>query len=770
MTQSIFITASNPFGFPVGSMQSVSDAVALQALGDVTQQGGWGRLSQTVTQLPDTPQQLANGALTPAQATAVAPLILTTGTAAASANSAAILAALKANAGPISIIQPGLYYINRTIEPRSHQRIYTAPGVELHLAAGSNCNMLRNYYAQNAIDRLNVSIASNVATFTENGHNRLAGDQVYIEGCQGNTGINGLQTIASVSGNNWTIAAASNTALTNDLYHRVFIARAYQLPAANFSRTSNVVTVTEAGHTRQPGDHVYIAGLATDTSFNGMAEITTVVRGTSWAYASTGSNGSPTGAANVLGDTDIDLDIACLNYDAANNNSDSLGATCITLGNIGNCRVRMPAMIDGASRAAQIFNAGYSDFPIMWAYKGKGTTQFESNCNEITVGDVRGFSITDDALAWGVTGQITPFGDTASPSGQGSMGTLRVGVVNGTPATALLKLFAYTGYDAGRVKILELAGSQQTIIGDATTAGGGGTLTELTIDDFAPTPPLNQPALWFQSGGFSTIGKVNIGRFVDLPASPATTGYGIWFNQAVGAISIDNLESKAQRTAAPLFLIASAVTSISIGRLFTSTGVGTSNQTFLLAAGGVVGLVQIGRWNHVGSGVTASAACQEQGGGYASILQVGQLQVTNCVAFYQCVDTNSQTHNIELGNVYMDTLNQGFGGGTGGTYNIQVGTLQATNLSNNLLQWYQNSPTVNFSCANLSHPAGQGCLFSGTTFMHLNSMGMKIDMGANAGSPPSELTPSAGDLLWNTNATGTGLYGRTAAGAWTKVF
>lgn len=63
MTQSIFITASNPFGFPVGSTQSVSDAVALQAIGgDLSPQGAWGKLASVIPANPQTPVQRAAGA------------------------------------------------------------------------------------------------------------------------------------------------------------------------------------------------------------------------------------------------------------------------------------------------------------------------------------------------------------------------------------------------------------------------------------------------------------------------------------------------------------------------------------------------------------------------------------------------------------------------------------------------------------------------------------------------------------------------------------
>ena len=75
MTQSIFITAANPYGFAVGSAQVVSDAIAVQALADIALKGGWGQLSSVTQVAPQTPTDLARGALTPNQAAQVVALV-----------------------------------------------------------------------------------------------------------------------------------------------------------------------------------------------------------------------------------------------------------------------------------------------------------------------------------------------------------------------------------------------------------------------------------------------------------------------------------------------------------------------------------------------------------------------------------------------------------------------------------------------------------------------------------------------------------------------
>lgn len=67
-------------------------------------------------------------------------------------------------------------------------------------------------------------------------------------------------------------------------------------------RASNVVTVSEAGHTKAVGDLVFVKAVSssgTDSSFIATVTVLSVVAGVSWTYASTGSNGTA-GAATVF--------------------------------------------------------------------------------------------------------------------------------------------------------------------------------------------------------------------------------------------------------------------------------------------------------------------------------------------------------------------------------------------------------------------------------------------------------------------------------------
>ena len=62
------------------------------------------------------------------------------------------------------------------------------------------------------------------------------------------------------------------------------------MPAAQMTRASNVVTVSDVGHTRVAGDQVFLSG-GSDSSFRGLVTVLSVTA-TAWTYASTGSNGT----------------------------------------------------------------------------------------------------------------------------------------------------------------------------------------------------------------------------------------------------------------------------------------------------------------------------------------------------------------------------------------------------------------------------------------------------------------------------------------------
>ena len=69
-----------------------------------------------------------------------------------------------------------------------------------------------------------------------------------------------------------------------------------------------------------------------------------------------------------------------------------------------------------------------------------------------------------------------------------------------------------------------------------------------------------------------------------------------------------------------------------------------------------------------------------------------------------------------------------------------------------------------------SFPAGKAMRNAAGLTNSASGRGVQLDLGTNAGSTPAGMSPTPGDVVWNTNATGGGLYGRSAAGSWVLIF
>jgi len=480
--------------------------------------------------------------LTTAQAAAVAPVsVYMNSVSDAAANARAINAALTTT-GKALLIGNGtdICWISRTIEPSAWQSLKTY-GVSLKLAPGSNCNIVRNRSAQQSINPTNsVEIVSSVlARLNLPGHNLAVGGSVYIVGARGNTTLNGVKVISAISGNLVSVPISSGAALTNTAQQPVHVGRYNPLAGSNFVRSSNVVTVTETGHKRLIGDHVYIAALSGANTFNGMARLTGSVPGVSWSYANTGANETATGTAQLAGDTMLDIDLWETDYNFPSNIYSDLDAVNVTLGNIGNSSATMRLNRNGPSRSVQIFNAGYLKVPFAHAEGQKGTFQIESNCHEVHVGEVSLQNGTDDIIAWGVTGDDGAFGGTECPSGPGSMGTLRIDHISGASSTGVFKLFGATPYHLGDVKIGKVSATGPIVMGDLNVGATGASVGSVTIDQCDNKPELNGNQILITNGGL-VWGRLHIGLLVDNAPTPTTTGYLVNLG-AVPTVTIENL-------------------------------------------------------------------------------------------------------------------------------------------------------------------------------------------------------------------------------------
>ena len=665
----------------------------------------------------------------------------------------------------------GTVYFNKAIEVRSNTTLTAGLGTFLGKAPGQTMFVLvRNYSCPNIIYLSGRTINNGLLTIPESGHSRNIGDVIYIERAQGNASLNGPQTIVAIVDHvAWTIAA-SGANPTNGAIIPTFVSRYNPKPGASFVRNaSNVVTVTDAGHSRVLGDRMWIAGLGGSATFNGVAEVSAVVLGVSWSYVNTGGAETATGTAQVLGDRNIAVDYS-IDGNYQNLSYTQSGSHATRWVNI----TGLTETIRDSKNCSGGRVSDHSNITDNWIPYGKSgqlnsvLVQHDSYCDRVSVGTLLGAYQNDDLLAWGVTDLLTGiYADTASPCGPGSMGTLTVGWLHSYSPTGLFKMYSFTGYDLGRIHIGKVSGIGAITIGDPGAGVTGGSITSLIIDDIDILPTTASTSQVLLGGAaFSTMGKVHFGRIVDN-ASATDSGYIINFSAPAAQFTIGKLISKINRTGTGI-IFASPLPLFKVDELDVSTGVG--GRIFLAnGASGVVDAMQVSHMSVTGSGNTAGQVIYGQLGGYFKTIQIANLVADNCGGI---IGSNSAgfTHNWYISNARLFNVASGFGSDVGGTFNVNCANVDCSSVSNNLLQFYTAATTVRFVGRGIKHPAAQFALMTSTTSYSIDCQEAKIDLGANAGAPPSQLVPLAGDMITNTNATGGGVYGRTTAGAWLKVF
>ncbi|RTL40560.1 MAG: hypothetical protein EKK53_15340 [Burkholderiales bacterium] len=704
---------------------------------------------------------------------------LSNSAAAGSANYSALAAALAAvsllSTGGTVNVPPGLGELafDRTSEIPSYVRLVAGPGTRLMKAGGGKpFHLMRNRASHGAIYVNGIVPAGGVITIQEPGHPWAVGDVVYVENMQGsNTALNGPQTVLSaVPGVSWTYAA-TGAGPTNAATVLAFTSRYNPMAGSRFTRTSNVVTVSDPGHRRGVGDRLWVAGLGGANSFNGAIEITAIVPGVSWSYANVGTNETATGTAQVLGDRNISVD-----YELSGNidnltYSGQWGVHITQFGNVSGLEeVIRDARLGWGGRVANHYNVSDVSVPYARAsYRCSVLLQFDSYCDRVVVGNAFGENLGDDVVAWGVTAASGAFAETAAPCGPGNMGTLTFGEIYGVSPTGVLKLYCQTGYSLGKVKGRRLYGTGPLAIGDSNTGVSGGNLTSLMIDDVDLTPTSSSTSqVQLGGGAFNSLGEVYFGRLVDNALTAGDTGYLINYASPATTLTIGKLAAGAVARTGIGVLFGASLQTFRV--LAADVNVGSAG-TYFLAAGASAQIqnVQMANTAFNGAGATSGWLFYEQSGGTFVNFQFMNVQAANARAITGC-NSAGLTHNIAAMNCTLASMGQGFGSDVSGTFNLRLTNLVCTSINNNVLQYYVNGTTVRCVGRNISAPNAQFCLFTGTTTISLDCPDIGIDLGANAGAPPSQLSPQTGDQLRNTNATGAGLYGRTAAGAWAKIF
>jgi len=659
--------------------------------------------------------------------------------------------------GKLRLTIPGIVWMSKTVVVPSGAYIYIGAGVEVKLAGNSNCNMFRNTAAGVLLLSTQLVRSSNVVTVTEEGHPRAVGDKVSISNLLTDTSFNGVFTITSVTANSWTFASVGSNGSPTNL---AFVNPANeQLAGAAFSSASNVVTVTQAGHTKRSGNPIHIEGLTGNTSFNGNFQVVTVTS-TTWTYVKTsGTDTAPGGTAVICSDNTFyvggpgKINGNEQNQTASNNFRGTSAQRAIIFGNAGT--VTMGDGLRGANvwiNWAWFFNC--TDV-ICQGLVVEGThgdfLHFEAPMDRIKVRDIQG-DCSDDLVAFTNTDANSggSFLGYASPSGLGNGGTAICEDLYPTnsPTPAVVKWTFQAGYNMRALIVRRIGGSLSSAglsgvaVVDDTASLTGGTLDYLEIDTctLRGGSSSSRYLLMTNSGVVRKVKLMNI----TLDAT-AFLGSQLALFNCTGASTIESIE----------------VTSCS------NTGTLSSAKDMLLfnAASTVNDLTMSNcRWN--GNAGQGNVITQQNN---ATITTIFLDDVTfNAVSSPWRQNGTGPVVDIFASNVRA--LNCAVVFNSSGSLTIWLNNCKFTGTANNDFQ--VNSGTLRVVGKNLSTTVGKTFLLSSGTWSYSCP---DPEGGLDLGNPAASLggqSPIIGDQIFNTNANvaAKGLTGRTAVPAWVRVF
>lgn len=665
----------------------------------------------------------------------------------ADVNTAAIQAALNAAGqygGRVTLYTPGTYLINRTLRISSNTS-FVCIGV-LKLASASNCVMLANQYAQSIVDIEGATISGGYITVPELGHQRVNGDEVYVEGMVGNSTLNGKKTVVnSIPGLSWQYAATGANP-TNGDQQRIYVVRYKGLAGSNFVRADNVVTVTEVGHTRRAGDHLYIAALSGTSSFNGMLEIKSCA-GDTWTYANTGVNETATGTALLLGDHNIELDINGMDHNKAGQtklDDQTIFYTC-HLVNISRVYAIMHNMTGGYGRYWQGFNASDITVPLIRSDGGRCCVQYDSACTRITHGSIIARNNTDDTFAVGVTGNLNSNNSfTASPSGVGNMGIFIVDYIDSDSPTGTLKVYGTTGYSIDSIEIGTIVGAGRVSLGDQNGIDVSG-IAVGTVKIGALRNHTAAGLALSHNGGISSFKLLEVG-IPGFLGPQSNVGY-LTFDPAAEAQTLETLVIRNSK----MWGGVQYSQFIKVSNAMTINRIILNNVEFV---------------GHDGTNYY-STLLGLLGGGNVIELFLDNVICKDARALVEGSAT-SAAMTVYANNVKVERCAYGFYNGGGMSITLNFNNFVCPSVNSPLL-YCSGGGTSRMAGKNLTHPTGKAIsLTTSGPSMSIDCEDAQVDLGT-----ATNLSPQAGDRVWNTNAgygAGVGMYGYTAAGAWQKMF
>lgn len=235
------------------------------------------------------------------------------GTAAAPGNTAALQEALYSQR-VVTLATAGTCFINDTLFMDSNQRLNIEDGTTIKSAGATRFTMLTTAnccWSGSGMVGVALICASNGTTAGTGTIRQATGPARLFYTAPGDTEGAGVDVSAATSGAGRFELTSANG---RKLYVAVVVASLVGATSASvrigrntgavpvtWSRTSNVTTVTETGHVRQPGDAVILFG----ANFAANVYVEAAVPGVSWTFTDSRSNSS--GSGEAFGKIDVNI-------------------------------------------------------------------------------------------------------------------------------------------------------------------------------------------------------------------------------------------------------------------------------------------------------------------------------------------------------------------------------------------------------------------------------------------------------------------------------
>ncbi|MHB8710520.1 MAG: tail fiber domain-containing protein [Minisyncoccota bacterium] len=639
----------------------------------------------------------------------------------ASTNTAAIQSALNLG-GLVTLANPGVYQINSTLSIPSNTNFTCGPGVTIKLANGSNTNMLTNTQygsATTSVTSLTSTDGMVVTATTASPHGLNVGDYVFITGAQSKVAQQGTTTIQTAN-NRITGLASTQGMFVGDPIYGVGI--------PNGSFITNIVNNTSVDISQKlSGGMVNTLVTTLDNSmepYNGIYKVTSVPSPTQFTYRiadAAPSEPFPTTATGTIveakADHDITINGCTWDYNMINqSNADQLSANLMNIRRVANLKVLHNNLFNIGLYGVGIYNiyGGLiediygvgNDTVVLGA--SRNLVQLTGSGRDVTFRDIRGRF--NDNLAAVVQGDYPQHIDSGFV-----VGNFDNILVDGITSDRSLTAFNYItkqGYMNGNVTVRNVIGSFSGGSGFINTGGDTGigapigNIYRFTVDGVENQQFAAKPTIQLNGIFYASVSN-----------SSAALGGGVNTSNFIYggsdySITTTHNQVSATSTQASYLYPAGQIMYESHSNI-NVTGIGNGILSGNNSVSPLAQTISISNWTGNASG---------------SVLNI---QANNTTAnLSNVVDTNFSANMINVAAGVTGVVINGQNIGVTPTYQFTVGS-------------------------------GAGVEVNGSTFGQ--------DLGAYGASPPAWLSPATGDLMKNTNASGTGLYSYTSSGKWANI-